>query len=280
MTQDTPAALPDPSFERMFNAAILDLAAINEALDLDPDDGGAAPILEAIASLKAQAATSAAGGATGDSLAPHPKLIDEQVNDLCDHFAKLVREKRAVHLARGYDAGVDYYIGYAAHSAGHAVKGLANARETELEERNKMLSRSLDESLFVNLQVAALAAQSPDSGAGPEEPKADPLREEQARKAAMWDALKTMFISRGCRIEFRDLTGGRWQSRHAWEVTVGRTTVTRTSLEFALWAACQLDAEGEGYGKDWPYSMPGKSTMSRLVPSDAAALARQGAQNG
>lgn len=45
-----------PSFERMFHAAVLDLAAINEALDLDPDDGGADPILEAIAELKARVA--------------------------------------------------------------------------------------------------------------------------------------------------------------------------------------------------------------------------------
>ncbi|VVE50057.1 DUF551 domain-containing protein [Pandoraea terrigena] len=39
---------------RMFGAAYADLGLINEALDLDPDDGGAEPILEAIAELKAQ----------------------------------------------------------------------------------------------------------------------------------------------------------------------------------------------------------------------------------
>jgi hypothetical protein len=41
-------------FERMFNAACVDLGLVNEALDLDPDDGGAEPILEAIAELKSK----------------------------------------------------------------------------------------------------------------------------------------------------------------------------------------------------------------------------------
>lgn len=39
---------------RMFGAACYDLGLINEALDLDPDDGGAEPILEAIDELKAR----------------------------------------------------------------------------------------------------------------------------------------------------------------------------------------------------------------------------------
>jgi hypothetical protein len=42
------------SMTRMFNAACADLGAINEALGLDPDDGGAEPILDAIAELKAE----------------------------------------------------------------------------------------------------------------------------------------------------------------------------------------------------------------------------------
>ena len=41
------------SFKRMFNSACVDLGLINEALGLDPDDGGAEPILDAIAELKA-----------------------------------------------------------------------------------------------------------------------------------------------------------------------------------------------------------------------------------
>lgn len=40
------------STKRMFHDACHDLGLINEALGLDPDDGGAAPILDAIAELK------------------------------------------------------------------------------------------------------------------------------------------------------------------------------------------------------------------------------------
>jgi hypothetical protein len=46
-------------FERMFVAACEALGAINQALGLDPDDGGAEPILAAIEELKAQAAPAA-----------------------------------------------------------------------------------------------------------------------------------------------------------------------------------------------------------------------------
>lgn len=43
-------------YARMSNAACIDLGLINESLDLDPDDGGAGPIVEAIATLKQDAA--------------------------------------------------------------------------------------------------------------------------------------------------------------------------------------------------------------------------------
>lgn len=39
------------SHKHMFNAVCVDLGLINEALGLDPDDGGAAPILKAIKEL-------------------------------------------------------------------------------------------------------------------------------------------------------------------------------------------------------------------------------------
>ncbi|NTZ82245.1 hypothetical protein FCJ61_04225 [Burkholderia metallica] len=56
-TDAAPAAAPIENAElasmtRMFHAACHDLGLINEALGLDPDDGGAAPILDAIAELK------------------------------------------------------------------------------------------------------------------------------------------------------------------------------------------------------------------------------------
>lgn len=41
-------------YRRMFHAACTELGAINEALGLDPDAGGAAPILAAIEQLRAQ----------------------------------------------------------------------------------------------------------------------------------------------------------------------------------------------------------------------------------
>ena len=45
----------EASHKRMFEAACIDLGLISDALGLDPDDGGAAPILEAIKVLKAGA---------------------------------------------------------------------------------------------------------------------------------------------------------------------------------------------------------------------------------
>jgi hypothetical protein len=47
------------SMTRMFHAACADLGQINEALGLDPDDGGSEPILDAIEELKAKAVQSA-----------------------------------------------------------------------------------------------------------------------------------------------------------------------------------------------------------------------------
>ena len=52
--QDTPTEIELAQYKRMFAAACADLGEINEALRLDPDDGGAEPILSVIAELKAQ----------------------------------------------------------------------------------------------------------------------------------------------------------------------------------------------------------------------------------
>lgn len=94
------------------------------------------------------------------------------------------------------------------------------------------------------------------------------LSDDQRAKAIMWDAAKSVFATRGGSVSFKDMTPpGASRARPLWEVTVGKVTVKRTSLEFALWAASQLDAEGEGRPKDWPYSL-GPSTASKLVPSD------------
>jgi len=49
---DSPVDLELAQYKRMFEAACVDLGLINEALGLDPNDGGSEPILDAIAELK------------------------------------------------------------------------------------------------------------------------------------------------------------------------------------------------------------------------------------
>lgn len=55
------------SYQRMFTAACEDLGAINEALNLDPNDGGAEPILEAIKELRERAEVVLSGFANSES---------------------------------------------------------------------------------------------------------------------------------------------------------------------------------------------------------------------
>ena len=55
------AILARDKFERMFVAACEDLAAINENLGLDPDDGGAEPIIAAIEELRVAASHAVVG---------------------------------------------------------------------------------------------------------------------------------------------------------------------------------------------------------------------------
>lgn len=52
--EDRPVDVELAQYKRMFNEACADLGSINEALGLDPDAGGAEPILSAIEELKAQ----------------------------------------------------------------------------------------------------------------------------------------------------------------------------------------------------------------------------------
>lgn len=112
------------------------------------------------------------------------------------------------------------------------------------------------EALLVDSDFAGKAASAPGD-----------LSNGLRAKAAMWDAVTTVLATRGGSVSFKDMAPpGASRARPLWEVTIGKVTVKRTSLEFALWAACQLDAEGEGRPKDWPYAL-GPSTVSRLVPS-------------
>jgi hypothetical protein len=50
--EDTPTEIELAQYKRMFEATCADLGAINEALGLDPNDGGAEPIIFAIEELK------------------------------------------------------------------------------------------------------------------------------------------------------------------------------------------------------------------------------------
>lgn len=68
------------SMERMFMAACEALGLINEALGLDPDDGGAEPILEAIAELKAAALSRESSAAIGE-LPPLPERDGDWAGD-------------------------------------------------------------------------------------------------------------------------------------------------------------------------------------------------------
>lgn len=58
------------SMTRMFHAACADLGSINEALGLDPEDGGAEPIIGAIEDLKAQIAAPVAPAAAPSEWQP------------------------------------------------------------------------------------------------------------------------------------------------------------------------------------------------------------------
>ncbi|POR54530.1 uncharacterized protein DUF551 [Paraburkholderia eburnea] len=70
------------SMTRMFHAACADLGAINEALGLDPDDGGAEPIIGAIEELKAQIAAPVAPAVAAPFEWPrHPRFPSPTIRD-------------------------------------------------------------------------------------------------------------------------------------------------------------------------------------------------------
>lgn len=81
------------SYKRMFEDAVRSLAAIDEALGIDPDEsGGAAPILEAIAALKKQAAQQQAEPILGGLVALPEKMPasiyrHETLGELYDRLA-------------------------------------------------------------------------------------------------------------------------------------------------------------------------------------------------
>ncbi|WP_196481900.1 hypothetical protein [Burkholderia vietnamiensis] len=90
------------SVTRMFHAACADLGLINEALGLDPEDGGAAPILEAIEELKARAASANETGAKGADALAHEvwsaaqRASGEGIEDAVQRIAAILSRSPAM----------------------------------------------------------------------------------------------------------------------------------------------------------------------------------------
>lgn len=83
------------SMTHMFHDACHDLGLINEALGLDPDDGGAEPILDAIAELKGERSTAQTTGS-----APSDEKIFEIVANAIGNplLAEDLKEGFAMHV--------------------------------------------------------------------------------------------------------------------------------------------------------------------------------------
>ncbi|WP_342705199.1 hypothetical protein OHZ10_29415 [Burkholderia arboris] len=100
---EQPAAAPLENAElasmtRMFHAACHDLGLINEALGLDPDDGGAAPIIDAINELKVRAERPAPAPADERPAAaqiPYDGLTEE----FTDEVARLANDAPGIREA-------------------------------------------------------------------------------------------------------------------------------------------------------------------------------------
>ncbi|WP_186268083.1 hypothetical protein [Burkholderia gladioli] len=93
------------SMTRMFHAACADLGLINEALGLDPDDGGAEPILDAIQKLKDERDQWADAGYAAQAVAAD----GESTDDLLQLDVLLANLHAAVwHAGAGDDGPVDY----------------------------------------------------------------------------------------------------------------------------------------------------------------------------
>jgi len=84
------------SMTRMFHAACADLGVVNKALGLDPDDGGAEPILDAIAKLKGDRAAIQYRTLTDDE-------IDEIANDGCRNAAGGIYATSVYEFARAIE---------------------------------------------------------------------------------------------------------------------------------------------------------------------------------
>lgn len=120
--QDTPTEIELTQYKRMFEAACYALGVIGEALGVDEDEGGAEPILAAIAELKASpcptckalARTVMMDQTAHDTAPPQRKLTHEQGLALCE--ANFNAEVDAFFKARPH---IDYPDNRRVFYAGH-----------------------------------------------------------------------------------------------------------------------------------------------------------------
>jgi hypothetical protein len=112
------------SMTRMFHAACADLGAINEALGLDPNDGGAAPIIAAIQALQGR---------------PLPEDVEIVVSCLGDDAAKLREANPDDEMADNMDEAVRLLNGL-----GAAPEGCTPADAQMLRAANHQLAAEND----------------------------------------------------------------------------------------------------------------------------------------
>ena len=142
--QDTPTEIELAQYKRMFETACAELGAINEALGLDPNDGGAEPILFAIEELR---------GRSQEPVAWMVYTLDGTSVCVTDNPADFTPEHRALPLyttptQRSESSGkpsawvglTDEEIKKMRHlidwTAGWSYNTFARAIETKLKEKN------------------------------------------------------------------------------------------------------------------------------------------------
>jgi hypothetical protein len=101
--QDRPIDIELAKYKRMFESACCALGAIGDALGCDPEEGGAEPILDAIAELKATPPAPAPVPLTEPELRAVLKKTNRMItNAMCGPFwPELEQACRAIEAAHG-----------------------------------------------------------------------------------------------------------------------------------------------------------------------------------
>jgi hypothetical protein len=216
------------SMTRMFHAACSDLGAINEALGLDPNDGGAEPIIDAIRQLQGRTP---------------PEDVEAIIECLGDDAAKLREANPDDEMADNMEEAARMLEGFAAapaapavapHADDLAVDILATAMKEKLADARAKgrkgwqcmggddLSRMLREHVEKGdpRDVANFCAflfcrgESIDAAPAPAEPKGEPQSKYDPRDPGNWrdgdDA--TGNAKQQDFVEFGQLQGWLWQN--------------------------------------------------------------------